>query len=119
MICVSQVREHKVKSLGIFVSHVGEHISHGMCVSLVGEQISLVIFVSLAIFVSRVAEHINRDMCFPGRKTHLLCQRSFRICKRTLMLDYFSVSRPGYAMLMNPHKDETAVHGCHNGCAHA
>ena len=38
-ICVSQVGEHM--SLGICVSQVGEHISLGICVSQVGEHTSL------------------------------------------------------------------------------
>ena len=43
-ICVSQVGEHM--SLGIRVSQVKEHISLGICASQVGEQISLGIRVS-------------------------------------------------------------------------
>ena len=43
-----------------------KHISLGICVSLVGEHISLGIFVCLV-----RGTHITRDMCFPGWGTHI------------------------------------------------
>jgi len=55
-ICVSLVGEHK--SLGIRVSQMGEHISLAICVSQVGEHISL------GIRVFQVGEHISLGM-FP------------------------------------------------------
>ena len=42
---------------------VEEHISLGICVSLVREHMSLVIWGR--------ARHITRDMCFLGRGTHI------------------------------------------------
>ena len=49
-------REHIHLSVGICVSHVGEHTSLGICVSLVGEHIIII---------------ITENMCFPGRGTHI------------------------------------------------
>ena len=54
-ICVSHVGEHI--SLGIWVSHVGEHTSLGICVSYVREHISV------GICVFQMGEHISLGIC--------------------------------------------------------
>ena len=59
-ICVSQVGEHI--SLGIFVSWEGEARPLVMSVPLLGKHISLVECVPLP------GKH---DTCFPGRRTHI------------------------------------------------
>ena len=59
-ICVSQVGEHI--SLGIFVSWEGKEIPLVMSVPLLGKHKSLVKCVPLP------GKH---DMCFPGRRTHI------------------------------------------------
>ena len=54
-ICVSHVGEHI--SLGIWVSNVGEHTSLGICVSHVREHISV------GICVFQMGEHISLGIC--------------------------------------------------------
>ena len=62
------------------VSRVGECISPGIYVSLLGEHIECISreisfgvgeHISLGIYVSRVGEHITRDMCFLGKGTNI------------------------------------------------
>ena len=48
----------------------GTHIT-GICVSRVGEDISL----GNCVFLRT---HITRDMCFPGRGTHITCKMRLR-----------------------------------------